>query len=662
MITTNNLGTPGAPTTIMTYGYDNVGNVTSMTDSINGNIGVNNARQYDALNRLTVNSQGNKRVDYGYNALGQVTNKKRFSDTTGTNLVAETNHTYDQIDRLTGITHSKGATNIATYTQTYDANSRITGITNKDGTAAYNYDNTDQLTGADFSFQTDENYSYDNNGNRTNSGYVTGTNNRLLEDPKYRYDYDLVGNRTKRTDKATSEVTEYAWDIRDRLTGITVKNAGGAVIKSASYKYDVYDQRISKTVDLDGAGVLAATTERYVYGSNQNIALEFDGNGSLTHRYLFADGIDQIEADESNGSVLWGLVDHLGSVRDVVDNSGTVRNHISYDSFGNITAQTDSSVVFRYGYTGREFDKESGLYYYRSRPYDPTTGRFIQEDKIGFRGGDLNLSRYVRNSPVGAIDPTGQYGRVTKFNREIEAYGSGSIIPDPTLSKLSTNRPRKTVNDLSTIDNTPVRISKDIVTATIVKDTSQSSNPSTNVHEPIGGRLTFGNTKDFAPKRRSYAREEARGHIIPNELGGSNEQNVVPFAENFISKNPGVNSGSYKTFGSKVNTILDALYKQYESERQGHQKRKCLTDIPKKPPYVEITVVLEHDDPLISSSSPESFYPFRPSNLNASAIFYRPGSYLYTSGSRSISLLAGSYPNKLAKTGGGGITYNNTGF
>jgi YD repeat-containing protein len=115
--------------------------------------------------------------------LSQVTNKKRFSDTTGTNLVAETNHTYDQIDRLTGNTHSKGANNIATYTQTYDSNSRITGITNKDGTAAYNYDNTDQLTGADFSFQTDENYTYDNNGNRTNSGYVTGVNNRLLEDP-----------------------------------------------------------------------------------------------------------------------------------------------------------------------------------------------------------------------------------------------------------------------------------------------------------------------------------------------------------------------------------------------------------------------------------------------------------------------------------------------
>jgi RHS repeat-associated protein len=100
-------------------------------------------------------------------------------------------------------------------------------------------------------------------------------------------------------------------------------------------------------------------------------------------------------------------VDHLGSVRDVVDNSGAVRNHIVYYSFGNITSQTDSSVVFRYGYTGREFDKESGLQYTRARYLDATNGRFISEDPIGFKGGDTNLSRYVGNNPIGNVDPTG---------------------------------------------------------------------------------------------------------------------------------------------------------------------------------------------------------------------------------------------------------------
>ena len=162
-------------------------------------------------------------------------------------------------------------------------------------------------------------------------------------------------------DKSTDEVTEYSWDIRDRLTGVAVKDVNGDIIKSAQCKYDVYNQRIAKTVDADGAGVGLATTERYVYGRDQNIGLVFDENGNLNHRYLFGDSVDQIEADESNGNVLWALTDHLGSVRDVVDNSGTVLNHIVYDAFGGVTSQTDESVVFRYGYTARELDAESGL-------------------------------------------------------------------------------------------------------------------------------------------------------------------------------------------------------------------------------------------------------------------------------------------------------------
>ena len=47
--------------------------------------------------------------------------------------------------------------------------------------------------------------------------------------------------------------------------------------------------------------------------------------------------------------MLWALTDHLGSVRDVVDSSGAVLNHIVYDAFGGVTSQTDESVVFRYG-------------------------------------------------------------------------------------------------------------------------------------------------------------------------------------------------------------------------------------------------------------------------------------------------------------------------
>ena len=58
-------------------------------------------------------------------------------------------------------------------------------------------------------------------------------------------------------------------------------------------------------------------------------------------------------------------------------------------------------------FTGREYDSETGLYFYRARYYDPAIGRFISEDPIGFSGGDLNLYAYVRNNPVKYKDPLG---------------------------------------------------------------------------------------------------------------------------------------------------------------------------------------------------------------------------------------------------------------
>jgi hypothetical protein len=47
------------------------------------------------------------------------------------------------------------------------------------------------------------------------------------------------------------------------------------------------------------------------------------------------------------------------------------------------------------------------LYYYRARYYDPTSGRFLSEDPIGFEGG-INLYAYVLNDPLDLIDPSGQ--------------------------------------------------------------------------------------------------------------------------------------------------------------------------------------------------------------------------------------------------------------
>jgi RHS repeat-associated protein len=299
-------------------------------------------------------------------------------------------------DKINGI--QKG-----TNAYTYDILNRVTKLTQSgtgtDGTQDYSYDSTNQLTTATHTTQTDEAYSYDANGNRTSGGSSAGTNNQLLTDGTYNYEYDGEGNRTKRTEIGTGKVTEYIWDYRNRLTSVLFKDAGGNVTKTIQYTYDVNDRRIGKQID-------GVTTERYVYDGS-NIALVFDGTGTQTHRYLYGTGVDQVLADERGGTVVWALSDNQGTVRDLVDGNGTVLNHVVYDSFGQVQSQSDAGLEFRYGYTGREQDGETGLDYYRARYYDASNGRFISEDPIGFSAGDSNLTRYVGNNPTNYNDPSG---------------------------------------------------------------------------------------------------------------------------------------------------------------------------------------------------------------------------------------------------------------
>jgi RHS repeat-associated core domain len=57
-------------------------------------------------------------------------------------------------------------------------------------------------------------------------------------------------------------------------------------------------------------------------------------------------------------------------------------------------------------YTAREVDIETGLQYNRARYYDPSDGRFLSEDPIGFEGG-INKYTYSLNNPIVFNDPTG---------------------------------------------------------------------------------------------------------------------------------------------------------------------------------------------------------------------------------------------------------------
>ncbi len=150
----------------------------------------------------------------------------RYQDLAGNQEIAESNYKFDEAGRLTDLTHNSDDEVISAYDWAYDAANRITQAVSPEGTSIYNYDQTDQLIDASHDYQADENYSYDDNGNRTNDGYVTGENNQLLSDGTYNYEYDAEGNRVRRVEIATGEITEYSWDYRNRLVDVGVHFSG----------------------------------------------------------------------------------------------------------------------------------------------------------------------------------------------------------------------------------------------------------------------------------------------------------------------------------------------------------------------------------------------------------------------------------------------------
>jgi RHS repeat-associated protein len=299
---------------------------------------------------------------------------------------------------LKGITQRNSSGGIiATSSYVLDDLNRLTATTKNGQTQTYDYDSTDQVktvTGSN-----SEAYTYDKNGNRTNSGYITDAGNRLRSDGTYNYEYDFEGNRTLRTKIADGTVDTYSWDYRNRLMGIVTKNLDGVVTRTVGYTYDVDDLRVSKTVD----GVV----EHY-YLDGEQIAFVTDGGGNETFHYLYGLNVDQVLAQDSETGMLWALADRLGSVDTLTDADGTVLDERTFDSFGRLLSETNPSVSFRYGYTGRELDLESGLDYYRARYYDAAVGRFVSVDPMGFGAGDTNLYRYVFNSATNYTDPSGK--------------------------------------------------------------------------------------------------------------------------------------------------------------------------------------------------------------------------------------------------------------
>lgn len=110
-------------------------------------------------------------------------------------------------------------------------------------------------------------------------------------------------------------------------------------------------------------------------------------------------------------------------MRNLTDSTSATVASYEYDVYGAFTL-TGSSHGNTYTFTGRQWDVESGLYYYRARYYAPAVGRFLQIDPIKYKE-ILNLYTYVINDPINIIDPSGKKMCVDK--EAFESCNSGCV-------------------------------------------------------------------------------------------------------------------------------------------------------------------------------------------------------------------------------------------
>jgi len=373
------------------YAYDAASNRTGFTDPESGAT----SYVYDTLNRLQTLTppaafSGTGNFGFSYDALSRRTQMTRPN---GLKSV----YAYDNLSRLLSVLHQSGSTTLDGASYAVDNAGNRTSKTDQLAgvTSNYTYDPIYELTQVTQATTTTESYTYDSVGNRLSSlgvsPYSVNTSNELTSTPSTTYTYDYNGNT--QTKVVGSNTTSYAWDFENRMSSVTLPGSGGTV----TFRYDPFGRRIYKS---SSAGISI-----FAYDGD-NLIEETNSAGTAVARYEPTQNIDEPLAMLRSGATSYYHADGLGSVTSLSNAAGSIANTYTYDSFGKLTAST-GSLVNPFQYTARESDTETGLYYYRARYYDASSGKFLSEDPLEGAGDGPNFYTYVLNNPANFVDPFG---------------------------------------------------------------------------------------------------------------------------------------------------------------------------------------------------------------------------------------------------------------
>jgi len=332
--------------------------------------------EYDAAGLLKRKVQGHLSSEFDYDDLGRLLQQKTARSRQQDTLI-QRDYKYSHAGNLEQI------------------EDLLRGITQ------YHYDHNDQLTKVDGAVQ--EAFSFDPAGNLINSDsgqalYSKGNRLSLHGDRHFHYDNRGNLNEEKRG-KAQRLHTEYQYNGWNQLISV-VKDGF-----KTYYRYDALGRRIGKSVTH--------------LKSKQKKHTNFCWNGDQlwsetnhTHKgldsqlYIFEPNSFRPLALIKNEEIHHYHLDHLGTPQEITNATGDIVWQAQYKAYGQIAGFSEKPQINNpLRFQGQYFDSETGLHYNRHRYYDPSVGRFTNQDPIGLLGGDNNY-RYAPN-PVSWVDPTG---------------------------------------------------------------------------------------------------------------------------------------------------------------------------------------------------------------------------------------------------------------
>ncbi|MGH9892261.1 MAG: RHS repeat-associated core domain-containing protein, partial [bacterium] len=361
----------------LSFGYDRDGLLTGA-----GALGLKRHAHHGLVERDSVGSAGTYVLGvWAHDPKGGLLSYTASHTGSGSPLF-QTSYLRDSLGRITELTETIQGTT-ATLAYSYDSAGRLFDV-RRDGTLTATYE-------------------YDHNGNRerltTVGGVVTGNydaQDRLTAYGTTTYTYTANGELRTSAVPGVGTMTS-TYDAFGNLTAVALPDG-----TKIGYLIDGANRRIGKTVN-------GTRVQGFLYQGQLQPVAELNGSNQVVSRFVYGGRPNVPEYLIKGGQTYRLVLDHLGSVRLVVNTAdGTVSQRIDYDEFGRVTQNTNPGFQ-PFGYAGGLLDEHTGLVRFGARDYDPTTGRWTAKDPIGFASGDANTYAYVSNQPITLSDPTGHF-------------------------------------------------------------------------------------------------------------------------------------------------------------------------------------------------------------------------------------------------------------